>query len=312
LAIYHPLLVFPFLASPQTLSLLTMGNIQAPKNVGPLPQIRHIPNWEHVSMSPITPGNPPWPPMELPTAFTCQFYHTGLPMSSVYPVPLFPRVLCNFLVTTNARGLPKTGDISCKGSLAFPFHSSTVSPPWTQRGQSDLESSHVECPDTLSRPRSAPLQHEAPLLSSHIWHNVDWHIDPRLPGLDWHKWTPLILLRPKCYDEDPDRPTLCWSKSSPGSAYWSYECDPCQSSWSRHWGRGPLETGGNMSGTLKGQELFTCHVSTRHISGTCVMSLAHFPYMWPPTPGQEHFICISQCSWLYLWPTTNHHISIPA
>jgi len=47
----------------------------------------------------------------------------------------------------------------------------------------------------------------------------------------------------------------------------------------RHWGRGSLETGGNMSGTLKGQEPFTGHVSTRYISGTCVMSLAHFPYM---------------------------------
>ena len=47
----------------------------------------------------------------------------------------------------------------------------------------------------------------------------------------------------------------------------------------RHWGQGPLEMGGNMSGTLKGQEPFTCHVSTRHISGTCVMFLAHFPYI---------------------------------
>ena len=28
---------------------------------------------------------------------------------------------------------------------------------------------------------------------------------------------------------------------------------------STHWGRGPLEVGGNMSGTLKGQEPFTCH-----------------------------------------------------
>jgi len=48
---------------------------------------------------------------------------------------------------------------------------------------------------------------------------------------------------------------------------------------SSHWGRGPLETGGNMSGTLNGQDPFTWHVSTRHISGTCVMSLAHVPYM---------------------------------
>ena len=46
-----------------------------------------------------------------------------------------------------------------------------------------------------------------------------------------------------------------------------------------HWGRGPLETDGNMSGTLKGQEPFTWHVSTRHISGTCVMPLTHFPYL---------------------------------
>ena len=50
-------------------------------------------------------------------------------------------------------------------------------------------------------------------------------------------------------------------------------------STSNHWGRGPLETGGNMLGTLKGQELFTWHFSTQHISGTCVMFLAHFPYM---------------------------------
>jgi len=40
-----------------------------------------------------------------------------------------------------------------------------------------------------------------------------------------------------------------------------------------------LEMGGNMSGTLKGQDPFTWHVSTRHILGTCVMTLAHFPYM---------------------------------
>ena len=46
-----------------------------------------------------------------------------------------------------------------------------------------------------------------------------------------------------------------------------------------HWGRGPLETGRNMLGTLKGQEPFTWHVSTQHISGTYVMFLAHFPYM---------------------------------
>jgi len=38
--------------------------------------------------------------------------------------------------------------------------------------------------------------------------------------------------------------------------------------------------------SLKGQEPFTCHVSAQHISGTCVMSLAHVPYMGPPTPGQ--------------------------
>jgi len=29
-----------------------------------------------------------------------------------------------------------------------------------------------------------------------------------------------------------------------------------------HWGQGPLETGRNMSGTLKGQDPFTWHVST--------------------------------------------------
>ena len=46
-----------------------------------------------------------------------------------------------------------------------------------------------------------------------------------------------------------------------------------------HWGQGPLETGRNMSGTLKGEEPFTWHVSTRHISGTRVMFLLHFPYM---------------------------------
>ena len=32
---------------------------------------------------------------------------------------------------------------------------------------------------------------------------------------------------------------------------WTQIADEC------HWGQGPLETGGNMSGTLKGQEPFT-------------------------------------------------------
>ena len=38
-------------------------------------------------------------------------------------------------------------------------------------------------------------------------------------------------------------------------------------------------TGRNMSGTLKGEEPFAWHVSTGHISGTCVMFLTHFTHM---------------------------------
>ena len=48
---------------------------------------------------------------------------------------------------------------------------------------------------------------------------------------------------------------------------------------SNHWGRRHLETGRNMSGTLKGEEPFAWHVSTGHISGTCVMFLAHFTHV---------------------------------
>ena len=47
-----------------------------------------------------------------------------------------------------------------------------------------------------------------------------------------------------------------------------------------HWGRRHLETGRNMSGTLKGEEPFTWHVSTRHISGTCVMFLVSMCSVW--------------------------------
>ena len=43
-----------------------------------------------------------------------------------------------------------------------------------------------------------------------------------------------------------------------------------------HWGRGPLETGGNMPGTLKGQDLFTCHVTTNPRSVTFHMYLPMF------------------------------------
>jgi len=39
-------------------------------------------------------------------------------------------------------------------------------------------------------------------------------------------------------------------------------------STNKHWGQGPLETGGNMSGTLKGEAQFTCHVTTNPRSGT--------------------------------------------
>ena len=35
-----------------------------------------------------------------------------------------------------------------------------------------------------------------------------------------------------------------------------------------HWQQGYLEMGKNMSGILKGQELFTWHISIRHISYT--------------------------------------------
>ena len=49
--------------------------------------------------------------------------------------------------------------------------------------------------------------------------------------------------------------------------------------WDFHWGQGHLETSRNMSGTLRGEDLFTCHVPTRHISSTCVTSLAHSSYM---------------------------------
>ena len=48
------------------------------------------------------------------------------------------------------------------------------------------------------------------------------------------------------------------------SNYGPHALDPTH----HHWGQGYLETGKNMSGTLKGQELFTWHVSVRHISCT--------------------------------------------
>jgi len=38
-----------------------------------------------------------------------------------------------------------------------------------------------------------------------------------------------------------------------------------------HWGQGPLEMGGHMSGTLKGQNPFSWHVSVRHILCTFQM-----------------------------------------
>ena len=47
----------------------------------------------------------------------------------------------------------------------------------------------------------------------------------------------------------------------------------------KHWGRGYLETGGNMSGTLKGQDLFPSNVFTEHMSSTFVMFPVHVPYI---------------------------------
>jgi len=76
---------------------------------------------------------------------------------------------------------------------------------------------------------------------------------------------------------------------------------------SKHWGQGPLETCGNMSGTWKGENTFTCHVTTNPRSGTfhmyfqifLILSLtnnqsSHFhpslnvPTMYPHIPCELH------------------------
>ena len=48
--------------------------------------------------------------------------------------------------------------------------------------------------------------------------------------------------------------------SAPGEAVYT------RGMHSRHWGRGHLEMGQNISGTLKGEAQFTWHISVRHIS----------------------------------------------
>ena len=70
-----------------------------------------------------------------------------------------------------------------------------------------------------------------------------------------------------------------------------------------HWGRGHLETGRNMSGTLKGEELFTCHV-------TANPSL-NVPTMYPHIPYRLHFFlsCIASSSVSYCTRTTK---AVPA
>ena len=57
----------------------------------------------------------------------------------------------------------------------------------------------------------------------------------------------------------------------------------------RHWGQGSLETGRNMSGTLKGEEPFTCHVTINSRSVTFHMYFQMFLTLSLTNNQSSHF-----------------------
>ena len=126
----------------------------------------------------------------------------------------------------------------------------------------------------ILRGKTSPtgLSPEEATALAEMFHNVPLLLQPSFQCL-----TPLVV---RSYPNPKILPWITILIHAPD--FWPMPCSVNRVSslaWNCHWGQGSLETGGNISGTLKGQEPFTCHVSAQHISGTCVMSLAHFPYM---------------------------------
>jgi len=70
----------------------------------------------------------------------------------------------------------------------------------------------------------------------------------------------------------------------------NFLCKANRADGTKHWGQGPLETGGNMSGTLKGEDPFTWHVTTN--------PSLNAPAMYPHIPCGFHlfFESIASCS----------------